>query len=236
MGSPSRNAERTKARILQAARRLFSERDITSVGIRDIAAAAGVSHGLVQRYFGTREQMIAEIVRQEVERFATAPAPSTKGGSTDELTVLREQLDQGYSRFQDYARFIMRAELAGIAPETMLVNDRPTPAMELSDVIRRLQKQARGKHPPLDPALVSAYANASLFAFGALAPWLMASVGLDPEDYEARQSEIVDITVRLIALAAGLESDASPSGTSGRRVRVGRPKSSRGVRTPKRPR
>jgi AcrR family transcriptional regulator len=30
------------------------------VGIREIASAAGVSHGLVQRYCGTREQMIAK--------------------------------------------------------------------------------------------------------------------------------------------------------------------------------
>ena len=212
-----RNSEKTKARILRAARRLFAERDIASVGIRDIASAAGFSHGLVQRYFGTREQMIAEIVRQEVERFTAAPAPSPNGGSTDELTVVREQLNEGYSRFQDYARFIMRAELAGIAPETMLSSDLPTPAMLLADVIRRLQEQARGEHPPLDPALVSAYANASLFAFGAMAPWLMASVGLDPEDYEARQGEIVDITVRLIALAAGVENKETVPGRSQRR-------------------
>jgi hypothetical protein len=42
---------------------------------------------------------------------------------------------------------------------------RPTPAMQLTGSIRQLQSLSRGNHPPLDPALVSAYVNASLFAF-----------------------------------------------------------------------
>jgi len=31
--------------------------------------------------------------------------------------------------------------------------------------------------------IASAYVNASLFAFGAMSPWLIAAVGLDPEDF-----------------------------------------------------
>jgi AcrR family transcriptional regulator len=80
---PGRNSERTKARIFRAARRLFAERDIASVGIREIASAAGVSHGLVKRYCGTREQMIAEIVRQEVERLSVSAPPIPKRAPAD---------------------------------------------------------------------------------------------------------------------------------------------------------
>ena len=174
MSVPRRDSARTRARILQAARRLFAERDITSVGIRDIASAAGVSHGLVQRYFGTREQMIAEIVRQEVELFSGVAPPLPKGTSPDELESLREHLRAGMHRFQDYARIIARAELAGIDPGSMLERGRPTPATQLAGAIRRLRKVARGDPPPLDPTLVSAYINASLFAFGTMAPWPLA--------------------------------------------------------------
>ena len=201
MAAARRDAERTKARILRAARRLFAEHDITSVGIRDIASAAGVSHGLVQRYCGTREQMIAEIVRQEVERFAVVPLPMPRSTSPDDLAVLRDALTAGFPQFQEYARIIARAQLAGIEPGTMLERGRPTPAMQLAEAIRHLRARAPGQHPPLDPALVSAYVNAALFAFGAMAPWLMASVGLDPRDHEARMAEIADISVRLLALA-----------------------------------
>jgi len=45
--------------------------------------------------------------------------------------------------------------------------------------------------------------TAGPFAFEAMAPWLMTSVGLEPRDYEARLDEIVDLSVRLIAVAAG---------------------------------
>jgi len=207
-----RDSEKTKARIIRAARRLFAERDIASVGIRDIASAAGVSHGLVQRYCGTREQMVTEIVRQEVERFSVSAPPVPKRASPDELEDLRQLLKAGMHRFEEYARIIARAELAGLEPGSMLEPGRPTPAMQLTKSIRRLQSRSRGKHPPLDPALVSAYVNASLFAFGAMSPWLMAAVGLDSEDFENRLDEIADISVRLIALATGtLQSGPEPA-------------------------
>jgi AcrR family transcriptional regulator len=54
------------------------------VGIREIASAAGVSHGLVQRYCGTREQMIAEIVRREVGRLSVSAPPVPKRAPPDE--------------------------------------------------------------------------------------------------------------------------------------------------------
>ena len=75
--------------------------------------------------------------------------------------------------------------------------------MLLAASIRELQ--ARTAAPPggLDPDLVSAYVNASLFAFATMAPWLMTAVGLEPRDYEARLDEIIDISVRLIALSVG---------------------------------
>ena len=224
MVAARRDSARTKARIIRAARQLFAERDIASVGIREIASAAGVSHGLVQRYCGTREQMIAEIVRQEIERLSVSPPPLPKRASPDEFADLRELLKAGTHRFEEYARIIARAELAGLEPGSMLEPGRPTPAMQLTESIRRLQSRSRGKHPPLDPALVSAYVNASLFAFGAMSPWLMAAVGLDPEDFENRLDEIADISVRLIALATGFETGAIGPGRPRRRGVAERPK------------
>jgi AcrR family transcriptional regulator len=189
------------------------------VGIRDIASAAGVSHGLVQRYCGTREQMIAEIVRQEVERFTVGPPPLPKSTSPDDLAALRNALEAGFPHFQEYAKIIARAQLAGIEPGKMLERGRPTPAMHLAKAIRQLQARAPGQPPPLDPVLVSAYVNAALFAFGAMAPWLMASVGLDPRDHEARMGEIADISVRLIALAIEGGPDATRPARPRRRSR-----------------
>jgi AcrR family transcriptional regulator len=204
----TRDAARTRHKILQAARHLFAKSGIDAVGIRDIAEAAGVSHGLVQRYCGTRAQMVAGILQEEVERFgavsASAPAPA-KPPST--LEDFRGMLKTGGREFEDFARVIVHAELAGLAPGRMLTRGQPTPATLTTDLIRKLRRRASSEAPPLDPVLVSAYVNASLFAFATMAPWLMAAVGLRPEDYESRADEIHEISVWLIAFAAGVTAD-----------------------------
>jgi AcrR family transcriptional regulator len=203
MSTKTRDAERTKAAIIEAARRLFAERDISAVSIRHIAAAAGVSHGLVQHHFGTREQLVAAIIRDEIERFAATARALPADASAEDLERLREQLKAGMAGFGDYARLIVRAELAGAEPEKLLDPAVPTPAQLLAVAIRDLQARTSPGPGTPDPALVSAYVNAALFAFAAMAPWLLTSVGLEPRDYEARLDQIVDLSVRLIAVATG---------------------------------
>jgi AcrR family transcriptional regulator len=203
MSQRKRDAQATKGRILLAARRLFAQRDIPAVSIRDIAEAAGVSHGLVQQYFGTREQMIAAIIQNEIEEFDKRFSPVGRESAEATLDRVRDGLRTGRARFHDYAVLITRAQLAGVEPETMLDPATPTPALALANAIRELQT-----HPPtgrdrMDPLLVSAYVNAALFAFETMYPWLMTSVGLKPGDYEARLDEIADLSVKLIGMAIG---------------------------------
>ena len=69
MARRRRDPEGTRVAILTAARRLLAEQDFSTVSIRDIAAAAGVSHGVVQHHFGTRRQLIAAIIQAEVQEF-----------------------------------------------------------------------------------------------------------------------------------------------------------------------
>lgn len=197
-----RDAERSKAAIIAAARRLFAEQGIATVSIRDIAKAAGVSHGLVQQYFGTRKRLIAAIIRSEIEAFDKQIPPPEAIEADHILDGFRKRFQTGMPAFRHYALLITRAELAGCKPEEMLDPAVPTPAMVLADAIRQLQANAPSGTDRLDPRLVSAYINASLFAFAVMSPWLMTVVGLKPEEYEARLDEIGEITLRLIALAA----------------------------------
>jgi peroxiredoxin len=46
--------------ILEAAREVFTERGYARATIREIARRAGVTHGLVMRHFGTKEQLLIE--------------------------------------------------------------------------------------------------------------------------------------------------------------------------------
>jgi AcrR family transcriptional regulator len=203
MSPKTRDAERTKAAILEASRRLFAERAISSVSIRDIAEEAGVSHGLVQHHFGTRDQLVGAVIRDEIERFASAPDVLPGGSGLGDPEALRRELKAGLTRFKDFALVIARAELEGAAPETLLDPDVPTPATLLARAIRELQAEAKPGSDLPDPDLISACVNAMLFAFATMTPWLMRSVGLEPRDYEARLDEIIDVIISLIALASG---------------------------------
>ena len=57
-----RNADATRAAILSSARRAFARAGYDGVGVREIAAGAGISAMMVHRYFGSKEQLFAEVV------------------------------------------------------------------------------------------------------------------------------------------------------------------------------
>jgi AcrR family transcriptional regulator len=56
-----------RRQILAAARRLFSERHYGAVSTADVAAAAGVTRGLVHHYFGGKRALYLEVVRSLLE-------------------------------------------------------------------------------------------------------------------------------------------------------------------------
>jgi AcrR family transcriptional regulator len=82
------DAARNRERILAAARRLFSERDPSTVSIDDIAAAAGVGKGTVFRRFGDRaglaDALIDEDMRRFQEGFLSGPPPLGPGAPPGE--------------------------------------------------------------------------------------------------------------------------------------------------------
>ncbi len=196
----TRDPERTKGAILAAARQLLAEQDFSAVSIRDVAAAAGVSHGLVQHHFGTRSELVAAIIGQEVATFAADPWTPPPMAAGEERERLRVELRARMADFSDFARLITRAELAGAEPEKLLDPDTATPAQLLVEAIQGQQQRTHAG--TLDPAIVAAYINAATFAFATLSPWLMTAVGLEPSDYEGRLDEIVDISMLLIAISA----------------------------------
>src|ERR1700722_17414948 len=54
--------EEVVAAILQAATDLFAEHGPAATSIRDIAARSKVKHGLVFRHFGTKEQLVGNVL------------------------------------------------------------------------------------------------------------------------------------------------------------------------------
>jgi len=57
-----RNAAATREAILASARRAFAQSGYDGAGVREIAAGAGVTAMLVNRYFGSKEKLFAEVI------------------------------------------------------------------------------------------------------------------------------------------------------------------------------
>jgi AcrR family transcriptional regulator len=62
---------RTEGRILDVARRLFSERGFETTTIRAVAAGAQVDPALVIHYFGSKEDLFAKAISMTVEEAAS---------------------------------------------------------------------------------------------------------------------------------------------------------------------
>src|SRR5947207_14341457 len=69
-GPRSRKGERTRARLVEAAKEIFEEDGFLDGRISDIAERAGVSHGSFYHYFDSKEQIFREVAEMVDERLS----------------------------------------------------------------------------------------------------------------------------------------------------------------------
>ena len=72
---PATVAAHTRDAILDAALRAFAARGFAATSLRDVAAAAGATHGLIRHHFGAKDAVWRAAVDRGVARFADAVAP-----------------------------------------------------------------------------------------------------------------------------------------------------------------
>jgi AcrR family transcriptional regulator len=85
-----RNAAATRAAILKSARKAFARSGYAGAGVREIARGAGVNAMLVNRYFGSKEQLFAEVAADTM----ASPVLLSSGnlGSQDPATAMARAL------------------------------------------------------------------------------------------------------------------------------------------------
>lgn len=73
-------------RIVEAMRSSVARRGISGSTFEHVAREAGVSRGLLHYYFGTKEALLAEVVRRDSEhRIARLDEPLARASSADEI-------------------------------------------------------------------------------------------------------------------------------------------------------
>jgi len=202
LGKQNESSEIVKDRIIKVATGLFAKYGVSGVGIRRIAAEAGINHALIIRYFGSKDGLVTEILQQKISTLTnTYPLPGQS--PVKMLARLRQMLLNSLTDDKDTMRLIVRSELDGLSPESYVDGNKERAASLIAKLIASQQKDE--KLP--DAKIVSVIIVGAMFSFVSIAPWLMTAVGLPPDDYEKRQKDIMDVVIWIIARAIGLPPD-----------------------------
>lgn len=194
------SAEVVKGRILKVAASLFAENGVKAVTIRRIAADAGINHALIIRYFGSKDNLVTEILHRQISVLTALPPAQAGSDPYTTLANLRKHLQSALTNDQNTMRLIMRAGLDGLAPEQYIDPTRERAANLIAKWIKSQQTD-----PTLpDAKLVSIIVTGMIFSLVSITPWLMTAVNLPNDDMERQQAGIIDTAVWMIGQAIGL--------------------------------
>lgn len=158
--------------LLAAAAELFAQKGPRGTSVREIAAAAGVNHGLVHQYFGSKDQLL----RASLERLAHSVSDrlDVAGGATVDDVGFEHEVDLHW-------RALARALLDGEDPATL---QREHPVMDL------LVTQARrGDLDDLAARRVAAHVVALELGWRLFHGFI--TTALDLEDDESLRSDLL---------------------------------------------
>ncbi len=131
--APTRRAlakQQTRAKVLAAARRLFSEQGYEGATIRDIAAAAGMSTGAVFANFADKSDLFREIMMNDTLALAESMREAASAASGVDDALLR-MFVAGYSFYQTQLPLARAAFSVGWSPQDgpALRNSAPVQAL-----------------------------------------------------------------------------------------------------------
>ena len=94
----------TKQKLFEASMDLIGERGASGVTVDEIAAAAGVSKGTVYYNFGSKSDLIAQLLRHGVD-ILEARLLSVTGGTADPLAGMEAMIGQAMDFMAEYPSF-----------------------------------------------------------------------------------------------------------------------------------
>ena len=102
-----------KSLIINAAMKLFEEKSFHEIGMRDIAAEAGVSAASIYRYFPSRDDLFVEALIQDINTIETLlEGQLDEGGAIEDLAVrVVDYLIDNEATFQMMCHFMIRGEV-----------------------------------------------------------------------------------------------------------------------------
>ena len=171
--------------LVHAARELFAERGPAAVSLRDIARRAGVNHGLIHHYIGSRDDLLRLVFTTSTEA-----AREQLTDATDALDALA-RLRQISARDDDYARLLAWALLEGHDPAVFHGR-----SSALDAVVAAASDDSR------DVRLALAVDIVHTLGWKLFGSYALNAAGLDDEDPDTVRRDAAALVDGLVARAA----------------------------------
>lgn len=201
----STKGERTRAKLLAAAKQIFEENGFLNARISDIAQRADLSHGSFYHYFESKEQIFREVAAA-VDEALGAPlgevvlAPSSSGVAPRDR--LHEAIRLNFEAYRAEARIMGLIEQVSRYDDQidalMLARHRQY-SKQIADSIRALQRRGMADGE-LNPDIAAAAIGALTGRFAEL--WLVQGA------VEASMEDAVDTVTRMLVNAMGITDPA----------------------------
>ena len=158
-----RMREDRRRRILSEAVRLFATRGLGATRVGDIAAAAGMSQGLLYHYFASKEEIFTDIVRRAFEQMNAAARDLERAPQPprEKLETMVRQVLRGIRESEDCVWYSSLISLASISDATppeareILRLEREVPYRAVASIVAAGQQEGTvGPGDPEDLALL----------------------------------------------------------------------------------
>lgn len=184
------------SRILASAQRLFAKQGPRAVSVRQIAADAGVSHALVHKYFGSKDDLIKAVLGQvDVSRTATAERSRS-------LRDVYEALLPRVMLQRDHSIMLVRSAMEGTEYVSLAEGITTTAAM-----VKLARKSAASGAQPLppprdiDPRVLVSAITAMILGWASIEDWVWPTAGLDPAEKDEVYRQLIEIVGYVADLA-----------------------------------
>lgn len=171
------------AELLTAARILFGERGFDSVSVRDISKHANVNHALLHRHFGTKENLLHDLMQGDASRFAQAIR------DVEDPADAMRRLFAMNAEDPSYVRILAYALLGSVNTDVLVVADGTL--RHIAGVLAAEATSADGTRAAKEKQRASAAETTAIVTALALGwlifePFLAAATGIE----ESRLSEV----------------------------------------------
>jgi len=184
------------SRILDSAQELFARRGPRAVTVRQVAEHAGVSHALVHKYFGSKDELIRAVIdRVDVSRTATAKR-------AESLRDAYETLFPQVMAQRDHSMMLVRSAMEGT--EYVSLAERIQATQALVALARKTAVSGATPSPPphdIDPRVLVSSVTAMIFGWACIEDWVWPAAGLDPADTEEIHRQLIEIVGYVADLA-----------------------------------